>query len=186
MTPLSSSVPARPTLLNSCAMAATAAEARFRINAVIVPTRHTRVVALDDGAVPVVQQVARQHWADARFFVYDKLAPAVATNGHAGRAGANGEADVALRGIDGSAARLTDELEGADVAMMVATADDGAAAATAIGDACTMRGIMTAGLVLGNQQTAAAAVSALRPHARVLMVTADEQDVAEVLTALRA
>lgn len=180
------SVPSRPTLLNSCAMAATAAEARFRINAVIVPTRHTRVVALDDGAVPVVQRVATQQWADARFFVYDKLVPTAASNGHPVTAGANTEADVALRGVDGSGARLIEELEGADVAVMVATADDGAAAATAIGDACTLRGIMTAGLVLGDRRTAAAAVSALRPHARVLMVTTDEHDVAEVLTALRA
>lgn len=177
-------------------MAATAAETKFRIDAVIVPTRHTRVVALDDGAVPVVQRVAKQQWADARFFVYDKLvsdklasdelAPTAASDGHPFTAGANGEADVALRGVDGSGARLIEELAGADVAVMVATADDGAAAATAIGDACTLRGIMTAGLVLGDRGTASAAVSALRPHARVLMVTTDEHDVAEVLTALRA
>jgi hypothetical protein len=91
-------------------------------------------------------------------------------------------------------------LVGADVAVMVATSNDGAAAASAIGDACTMRGIMTAGLVLttdgtdsrdgngqhANGRDASAAVTALRPHARVIMVTQDEHDVSEVLTALRA
>jgi len=45
---------------------------------------------------------------------------------------------------------------------------------------------MTAGLILGEGCEAGAAVSALRPHARVLMVTKDEHDVSEVLTALRA
>jgi len=45
---------------------------------------------------------------------------------------------------------------------------------------------MTAGLILGDRGEVAAAVSALRPFARNLMVTEDEDDVAAVLTALRA
>jgi hypothetical protein len=173
-----SSVQPRPTLLNSCAWAATAAEARFRINTYIVPTRHTRVVALDAGAVPVVRRVSEQPWADAKFFIYEPGPASVSHNG--------GSAEIRLRRLDGSDTRLTDELTGAGVAVMVATADDAAAGATAIGDECTIRGIMTAGLVLGEQRHVGAAVSALRPHARVLMVTADEHDVSEVLAALRA
>jgi hypothetical protein len=45
---------------------------------------------------------------------------------------------------------------------------------------------MTAGLILGDRAEVSEAVSALRPYARVLMVTEDEDDVAAVLTALRA
>ena len=45
---------------------------------------------------------------------------------------------------------------------------------------------MTAGLILGERLDVTAAVSALRPYARNLMVTEDEDDVAAVLTALRA
>ena len=45
---------------------------------------------------------------------------------------------------------------------------------------------MTAGLILGEQTDVAEAVAALRPYARNLMVTEDEDDVAAVLTALRA
>jgi hypothetical protein len=41
-------------------------------------------------------------------------------------------------------------------------------------------------LILGDRREVGAAVSALRPYARVLMVTDDEDDVTEVLTALRA
>ena len=45
---------------------------------------------------------------------------------------------------------------------------------------------MTAGLILGDRVDVGEAVSALRPYARNLMVTDDEDDVAAVLTALRA
>jgi hypothetical protein len=80
--------------------------------------------------------------------------------------------------------RLSEELVDADFVMMVATEDDGAAAASVIGSACTTRGITTAGLVIGSRIGTAAAVAALRPHARVLLVTDDEADVDEMLMAV--
>lgn len=168
----------QPILLNSCARAATAAEARYRIDAPIAPSRRTRVVALDQGAEPVVRRVAGQSWVGARFFTCASAAPAPGGNGQL--------ADLVLRATDGTESRLSDELAGADVAVMVATADDAAEVAHAIGDACTLRGIITAGLVLADGHDAQAAVAALRPHARVLLLTHDEADVVEVLTALRA
>lgn len=169
----------RPTLLSSCARAATAAEARFRIDAPIADHRATRIVALDDGATAVVRRVAQQRWGSgARFFTYEAWDRPVGGNG--------GLADIALRSTDGSTARLSDELTGADVMVMVATADDGAEAASVIGDACTLRGIMTAGLIVGEGRDVGAAVAALRPHARVLMRSMDEHDVSDVLKALRA
>jgi hypothetical protein len=145
----------RPILLNSCARAATAEEARFRIDRPI-GSRAAVVVALDDDAAEVVDRVAEKPWGAARFF----------------RAG------------DG--ADLAGELANADVAIIIATADADADAAAAIARTCVERGIMTAGLILGDRVEVAAAVSALRPYARNLMVTDDEEDVAEVLTALRA
>lgn len=141
----------RPILLNSCAKAATAEEARFRIDRPI-GSRAAVIVALDDEAAEVVDRVAEKPWGAARFF-------------HAG-----------------DRADLTE----ADVVIMVATADADAEAAAAIARTCAQRGIMTAGLILGDRLDVAAAVSALRPYARNLMVTDDEDDVAEVLTALRA
>jgi len=143
----------RPILANSCARAATAAEARFRIDRPI-GGRAALVVALDDDAAEVVERVAEKPWHGARF----------------------------VRARDGFDEDLTDT----DVAVMVATADADAGAAAAIAQACAARGIMTAGLILGDPLEVAAAVSALRPYARNLMVTDDEDDVAEVLTALRA
>jgi hypothetical protein len=103
------------------------------------------------------------------------------------RYGGDDPDEMPLHRTNGTDTRLADELTGADVAVMLATAGGGAAAAaSAIGRACARRGIMTAGLVLGDHHEAGGVVVALRPYAQVLLVTADEQDVHEVLTALRA
>jgi hypothetical protein len=142
----------RPILANSCAQAATAEEARFRIDRPIAG-RSALVVALDDEAAAVVDRVAEQPWRGARFL----------------RAG-NGLVD----------------LEDVDAVVMVATGEADADAAAGLAEAAFERGIMTAGLILGEPADVAAAVTALRPYARNLMVTEDEEDVAEVLTALRA
>jgi hypothetical protein len=159
-----------PILHNSCARAATAAEARYRIDAPIAPARGARVIALDEGAAAVASRVAGQSWTNARFFSCE-----------------GGESEgLRLTGIGGSPAELADQLVDADVVVMVATEDAGAACAYAIGKACWERSIMTAGIVLGDGFEAQHAVAALRPHARVLLPSADETDVVELLTALRA
>ncbi len=145
----------RPTLLNSCASAATAEEARFRIDRPI-GGRSALIVALDDEAADVVDRVAERPWGGARF----------------------------VRTPDDP--RLDEEIAKADLAIMVGTGEADGEAASAIARACAERGIMTAGLILGERLELAAAVSALRPYARNLMVTQDEEDVAAVLTALRA
>jgi hypothetical protein len=168
---------ARPILANSCALAATAAEARYRIDAKPQTPRATSVVALDDGAMAVVRDLAGQDWNAARFLGCAD-----------GTAGGGDFADIELRTVDGEAVRLSEELAEADFVMMIATEGTGAAAAaaTTIGDACTLRGIMTAGLVVGTDDESAAALTALRPNARVLLVTTDEQDATEILAAVGA
>jgi hypothetical protein len=167
----------QPTLLNSCARAATAAEARFRIDRPIAG-RSARVIALDTGAAAVVRRVSEQPWRGARFLTSEDGAPVAGGNGAA--------ADIALRVMDGSESLLSDELADADVAIVIATSDDGAEAASTIALACDRSGIMTAGLILGDPLQVGAAVSALRPYAPVLLVSDDESDLSELLTALRA
>ncbi len=160
---------AAPILANSCARAATAAEARYRIDYPLAPARGARVLALDEGAAEVARRVAGESWTNARFFVCEPDAEG-----------------VRLRGIGGAAADLAEQLVDADVVVMIASEDAGAGCAYAIGKACWERSIMTAGLVLGDGFEAEHAVAALRPHARVLLPSADETDVVELLTALRA
>jgi hypothetical protein len=161
---------ATPILANSCARAATAAESRYRIDAPIAPSRGARVIALDEGAAEVARRVAGESWANARFFA--------CTGSDTGA--------LTLTGIGGAAADLREQLSGADVVVMIATEDSGAACAYAIGRTCWEKSIMTAGIVLGDGYDAEHAVAALRPHARVLLPSGDDSDVIELLTALRA
>jgi len=164
---------------SSCARAATATEARFRINASLAPARAALIVALDQGAAGVVRRVAAHEWATARFLVHEGDAPGAGS-------GIDPPNGPLLRGMDGAPALLSEELTHADVVFMIASEDGGAACASVIGRACAARGVMTAGLVLGDGYESDGAVAALRPHARVLLLSADESDVAELLTALRA
>jgi hypothetical protein len=162
-------------LLSSCARAASAEEARFRIDRPIAPSRAGRIVALDDGAAEVVARTAELPWANARFYVCDPYG--------------DNAGSLVLRGVDGGPATLADELASASVVVMIATSDVGAECAYTLGKACWERGVQTAGLVLGDGThggtAASAAVAALRPHARVLLPSATETDVIDILTALR-
>ena len=171
----------RPTMLNACSAAATAAEAAYRIDAApgLRVERATRVVALDAGAAEIVRPLPGQPWLGAHFLH------------HTGGTDTNidTDTDLRLRTADGRIVRLGDELAEADFVMLIATNGDGAAAATVIGDACVPLGIMTAGLVLTADATGAAgqaAVTALRPHSRVLIVSPDQRDAAGLLSALGA
>jgi len=141
--------------ISSCARAATAEEARYRIDRPI-GGRSARIIALDASAAEVVQRVAELPWGASRFFP------------------------------DAGSFSVATELDDADVAIMIGTADADGDTAASIARACAERGIMTAGLILGDRLDVGEAVSALRPYARNLMVTEDEDDVVAVLTALRA
>jgi hypothetical protein len=173
---LPSEVQRRPTLLNSCAMAATAAEARYRIGYEFLP-RDSRIIAVDEAARELVCRASRWGWTGvAHFLLFEALTPD----------GGNGTApDARLRGCDGSESTLSAELADADVAVLVA-GSQGAEAASVIGRVCAARRVMTAGVVVaGEGERVNDAVLALRPHAMVLVVSSDEEDLLDLLTALR-
>ena len=170
----------RPTLLSSCARAATAAEAQFRIDYPEAAVRSSRVIALDEGAAGRVRSLAGQHWLGGRFLVFDHL---VSADGSPGA-----PADAVLRDAAGTGTLLSAELDGADVAVMVATSAVAADAASVIGDACALRRIMSAAFVLGEAAAPGEVrdvVAALRPNAMVLAVLKSGDDVPEILRALR-
>jgi hypothetical protein len=167
----------RAVLASSCARATSAAEMRFRIDRGIEGRKGARVIGLDDGADAIIGRVSRRPWGHARFFTLVGPTDAVAIRD---------SASVALRDTDGTESSLLKELETADVLMMIATTNSDRAAASVIGAACTVRAITTAGVVIGERSSVSATVSSLRPHARVLMTSKDEQDVVDLLTALRA
>ncbi|MFJ3823609.1 3-methyl-2-oxobutanoate hydroxymethyltransferase [Streptomyces nodosus] len=158
-----------PMYLSESARAASAGESRFRIDVPIAPARAARVVALDERAASVARGLAERPWAHARFYT-------------------TGEAlddEGPLHELDGRAVPLDEVLSGTDVVVVLATEDGGRAAAAVIGRLCGRRGITTAGVILGDGFEADDAVAALRPYARVLLLSADEGDAFELLTALR-
>lgn len=168
----------RPTLLSSCAHAATAKEAAFRIDREVDLVRATRVIALDEGAERVVREVAQASQTQARFLVLDPDAPAVPDGDHG--------VDLVLRDHLGERTHLSAELEGADSVVMVATTSRDTAPVRTIGEAALLRGIMTAGIVFGENEDVRDVVLAQRPYARVLLISREDDDLAEILSALRA
>ena len=176
----------QPTLGSSCAVAATAAEARYRISYPDTARRNSRVIALDVEAAAVVRRLAGQHWNGGHFLIFENVAP---PNGSGLDA-----ADARLRRPDGTGVLLSAELRDADLVVMLAGVHASAEAASVIGDACATRSIMSAGLVIpgGGIPGGGAAgegadevVSALRPNAMVLVILQDRDDIPEILSALR-
>jgi hypothetical protein len=156
-----------PALVSSCARAATAKEAAFRIDYPLAPARATRVVGFDTHAVDVVRSVAGHEWGQAEFY-------SASDPGHW------------LVTMAGESRPLADALDGVDSLVMVAATGEGAQAMATIGAASQVRGIMTAGLALTPGRLTSDALMALRPYARILLVPAEEDDLLELLRAIRA
>ncbi len=156
-----------PAPVGSCARAATAKEAAFRIDYPLAPARATRVIGFDPRAAEVVRSVACHTWGQAQFYSATRPGHQLVTTA-------------------GRPQPLADVLEGVDSLVMVAATGEEAGAVATIGAACQVRGIMTAGLVLTPGRLTSDALMALRPYARILMVPADEDDLLELLRAIRA
>jgi hypothetical protein len=167
----------QPTLLSSCGRAATAGEARFRIDCPDAAPRASRVIALGRQAAAVVHGLAGQRWDGGHFLVFESAIP---VNGSRGE-----QADARLLAAGGPAVLLSDELDDADMVVVIASADAPPPAASLIGAACATRGIMSAGLVMSAGGDTGEVVAALRPNAMVLVVLKDGDDVPEMLAALR-
>lgn len=177
-----SDVQRRPILANSCARAASATEARYRIATPIADERSTAVLALDSRARAIVDASRSGHSARARFVAYAggtlverPLPCGVPPQGNGGDGGT------------GAPGRPLDHaLADTDLVVMVATSVAAGPAAATVGDWCADRGIMTAGLVVGPRDETEGTATALRPHARMLLLTEDVGDLDDILTAIRA
>lgn len=156
-----------PAGVSACAQAATAKEADFRIDYPLAAARNTRVIALDQGAERIVRAAAELTWGQARFYT-------VADPGHT------------LVAVTDESVELADALDDSNTVVMVSTSAENREAVSTIGSACEVRGIMTAGLVVAPGALTSEALSHLRPHARILLVPADEDDLVELLRATRA
>jgi len=156
-----------PAGVSACAEAATAKEATFRIDYPLAAARNTRVVALDPAAEKVVRRAAELEWSQARFY-------SVTGSG------------LVLTAVTGESVDLAEALDDSNTVVLVSVDGVNAEAVDTIGAACKVRGIMTAGLVATPGALTSEALVHLRPHARILLVPAEEDDLVELLTATRA
>ena len=158
-----------------------AAEARFRIDAPNSQPRAVKVIALDTPSERVVKTLAQRQWSRATFFT----ASAFGSAPKAGESFAGWLSDIA-----GRTKNLVEEIDSADLVVMVAAAGESAGAASIIGEACSLKRVMTTGLILGgadkSDEALGKTLSQLRPWALMLVVASAEEYVEDMLRALRA
>ncbi len=173
--------PNHPTLLGGCARAASAEEARYRVQYPNSRARTSRIFALDAAAAEVMYGVTESPWNGAHFLT---LSTTATIDPEATPAEA-----LPLAHPDGAAADLGRELDGADVVVLLATRGDSEGAAEVIAREAFHRKIMCAGLALAQDQQDHAVdrvVNSMRRFASVLVVARDNDFVPAMLTALRA
>jgi hypothetical protein len=163
---------------------ATAAEqSRFRINDPNSKPRTVKVIALDRASERVVQRLARSAWSQASFLTASAFGGAPDKDRDFSVSG--WLADLAGRTRD-----LVNEVATADLVVMIASAGEDAAAASIIGEVCSLRRITTTALIVGSAAASDDALSRtlahLRPWALMLVIANTDEYIDDMLMALRA
>jgi len=160
-----------------------AAQARFRIEAPNSKPRAVKVIALDAPSERVVKELAQAPWQSASFLTASAFSSAP-------RQGERFSMGGWLNDLAGRTKDLVDEVESADLVVMVASAGENAAAAAIIGEACSIKHVMTTALILGgassSDETLSMMLAQLRPHAMMLVISSADEYIKDMLTALRA
>jgi hypothetical protein len=160
-----------------------AAEAKYRIDRPNSRPRAVKVIALDAPSERVVKELAAAQWQNASFFTASAFSGAP-------RRGEPFSMGGWLNDLAGRTKDLVDEVNSADLVVMVATAGESAAAAAIIGEACSVKHVMTTALILGGatstDETLSKTLAQLRPHAMMLVISSADEYVKDMLTALRA
>jgi hypothetical protein len=146
-----------------------AAEARFRVQAPNSRPRAITVIALDSSARAVVQRLEGAGWKHATF-----LAAAGDT----------------LADRTGRTSAIADQVERSDLVVLVAGPGGRADAAPLIGQACSLRRVMTTGFVVGvaaaSQSALSKTLAQLRPWSLMVVIADSDDYIDDMLTALRA
>jgi len=158
-----------------------AQEARFRINAPNSLPRAVKVIALDQPSESVVKRLSQSRWNGATFFT----ATAFGAIPRKGESFSGWLSDLA-----GRTKNLVDEVNAADLVVMIATAGEDVPAASLIGEACSLKRVMTTGLIVGSAGKSDATLSKtfaqLRPWSLMLVIANAEEYIEDMLLALRA
>ena len=160
-----------------------AAEARFRINTPNLQPRAVKVIALDTPSERIVKELAQSRWQRASFLTASAFSGAPLKGERFSMGGG-------LNDLAGRNKNLVDEVESADLVVMVASAGENAAAAAIIGEACNVKHVMTTALILGgassSDETLSKMLAQLRPHVMMLVISSADEYIKDMLTALRA
>jgi hypothetical protein len=160
-----------------------AAEAKFRIDRPNSQARAVKVIALDAPSERIVKDLAAAPWQRATFLTASAFSGAPQQGERFSMGGW-------LNDLAGRTKNLVDEVETADLVVMVATVGESAAAASLIGEACSVKHVMTTALILGgagsSDETLSKMLAQLRPHAMMLVISSADEYIKDMLTALRA
>jgi len=164
-----------------------AAEAKFRIDRPNSQPRAVKVIALDSQSERIVKELAQAPWQRASFLTASAFSGAP-------RRGEPFSEPFSLGGwlndLAGRTKDLVDEVNTADLVVMVATAGENVAAAAIIGEACSVKHVMTTALILGgaasSDETISKMLAQLRPHVMMLVISSADEYIKDMLTALRA
>ena len=149
-----------------------AAEARYRIQSPNSTPRSIKVIALDARSEAAIRRSAEGPWSHAAFLT------------------ASASPDGWLSDLAGRQRSLEDEVESADLVVMVATPGGHAEAASIIGQACSLRRVMTTAIVVGATSASDEAVSEtlaqVRPWSLMVVMASPFDYIDDMLAALRA
>ena len=170
-------------MLSESARATTAAESRFRLDAPNSRPRAVKVIALDRPSEAVVQRLAEKKWSGASFFTASAFSGAPDASKTFSMQGW-------LSDLAGRTKDLVDEVNTADLVVIVATAGENAQAASLIGEACSLKRVNTTALVVGHasksDEELSKTLGQLRPWSLMLVISSAEEYIEDMLTALRA
>jgi hypothetical protein len=145
-------------------------EARFRVQAPNSLPRAIKVIALDAAGEAVVRRLADSEWTHATFLT--ALSPDT------------------LRDLAGHTRSIRDEVDAADLVVLVAGPGGGAHAASAVGQECSVRRVMTTGCVVGAgsapESELSRTLAQLRPWSLMVVIAKNDEYIDDMMTALRA
>jgi len=159
-------------MLSESARMSSAVEARFRVQAPNSLPRAITVIALDAAGEAVVRRLDAAGWRQAAFLL------------------AGDPRDPTLRDLSGRTSPVAVAVDAADLVVLIAGPGGRAHAASAIGEACSDRRVMTTALVVGAnaapERDLSKTLAQLRPWSLMLVVANNDEYIDDMLTALRA
>ena len=145
-------------------------EGRFRVQAPNSLPRAITVIALDAAGEAVVRRLAETNWTHATFLT--ALSPDTACD------------------LAGQTRSIRDEVDAADLVVLVAGPGGRAHAASMVGQACSIRCVMTTGCVVGAgsapESDLSLTLAQLRPWSLMVVIAKDDEYIDAMMTALRA